>query len=106
MSLATSFSYGVGWLKYTPTQLEELFPDNIPDYQKYREEVQYIATFGHGESCWGTLEEAQRLLKSIVANNSRSNLELLTPLGADGLFIVKREIIGFQHTASVKVSKL
>lgn len=104
----TCSSYGVGWYKYTPAQLEELFPDNIPDYLEYREEVQYIVTFGSNESCWGTLQEAQSLLESIIANNSDCNLKLLTPLGADGLFIVKLETVDLQFPKPVivKLSRL
>lgn len=80
-------SYTVGWYMYTPDQLAE-FP---PEYQN---EIQAIETFGtrSADRCYfSTPGEAQGFLQQIVNHNHADNLRRLTPLGAEGLFIVERE---------------
>ena len=82
-------TYGVGWHNYTPEQLETLFPG---EFAEYREQAQYIVTFGETEAYWKNApEEAQVLLDQILSVNSRNNLKALTPLGANGLFVVERQ---------------
>lgn len=93
-------SYNVGWYYYTPEQLESMYPG---DFAQYREMAQSIMPFGSTEACWkDTPQEAEDFLKQIVSVNSAGNLKALTPLGADGLFIVERERIG---GATVKLSR-
>lgn len=83
--------YGVGWYYFTPAQLEALYPDK---FAVYREQAQSIITFGKTDACWrNTPEEAQAFLDQILSSNSDSNLRALTPLGADGLFIVERKTL-------------
>lgn len=83
-------SYGVGWYYYTPAQLEELYPGELA---AYREQAQSIIPFGKTEACWkDTPEEAQNFLVQILRVNSSNNLKALTPLGADGLFVVERKV--------------
>lgn len=82
--------YGVGWYYFTPAQLEALYPD---EFVVYREQAQSIIPFGRTEACWkDTPEEAQAFLNQILSVNSDNNLRTLTPLGADGLFIVERKV--------------
>lgn len=82
-------TYGVGWYYYTPEQLETLFPGEL---EEYRELCQSIVTFGKTEAFWkSTPEEAQALLNQILSINSENNLKALTPLGANGLFVVERQ---------------
>lgn len=85
-------TYSVGWYKYTPEQLEQLYP-NHPEYRK---EAQSIQRFGHTEACWKeTPEEAQTFLDQILRVNNENNLKALTQLweGASGLFIIERSRI-------------
>ena len=83
-------TYSVGWYKYTPEQLEQLYP-NHPEYRK---EAQSIQPFGHTEACWKeTPEEAQTFLDQILRVNDENNLKALTQLGASGLFVIERSRI-------------
>ena len=83
-------TYSVGWYKYTPKQLEQLYP-NHPEYRK---EAQSIQPFGHTEACWKeTPEEAQAFLDQILRVNNENNLKALTQLGASGLFVIERSRI-------------
>lgn len=80
-------SYTVGWYVYTPDQLAEFPPE-------YQDEIQTIETFGirGTDRCYfSTPGEAQGFLQQIVNVNHTDNLKRLTPLGAEGLFIVERE---------------
>ena len=79
-------TYTVGWLAYTPEQLAD-FPS------EYRDQIQYIICYGKSErNFYQTPGEAQWLLEQIAHNNSERNLKHLTPLGAQGLFIVERDL--------------
>lgn len=81
----STLAYTVGWYELSPDELAGIPPE-------YREQAQGIATWGKGARCFfETPGEAQWLLDQIVQNNSSANLRTLTPLGAEGLFIVQRE---------------
>jgi hypothetical protein len=97
-------TYNIGWYKYTPDQLETLYPGELA---AYRDEAQSIVPWGSTEACWReTPDEAEDYLRQIIAVNSENNLRALTPLGASGLFIIERCDLGSISKFSPKALNL